>query len=92
MKMLTGLVFIHVMMLVYCDDIDIGYPGGFYRYGDKNNDNVIDGTHIDANMNMAWLTEWYLITKNVTTNKDLKITYEDFKNLINRGILLVVPF
>ena len=90
--MLNGLVFIHVMTLVYCDDIDLGYPGGFFRYGDKNNDKVIDGTDIDANLNLAWLMEWYLITKNLTSNKDLKINYRDFNNLINGGILLVVLF
>ena len=74
-------------MLVYCNKLDRGYPGGFFSYGDKNNDSRIDREDIDANLNLGWLKEWYLMTKNLTSNKDMVITKEVFMNLIKPGIL-----
>ena len=80
--MLTVLIFIYVMTMVYCYDNDHGYPGGFFRYGDKNGDNVIDRSDLEANLNMAWLAEWYRINKNLTNIKNMKMTIVDFNNLM----------
>ena len=91
MKLLNGvLLFLRMLTLVYCIDIDRGYPGGYYRYGDRNNDGRIDEVDLHANLNMGWLKEWYSIMKNMsnTANKDMIITEVVFANLII-GILQV---
>ena len=86
------LLFLRMITMVYCNDIDRGYPGGFLKYGDRNNDGRINQADINANHNMAWLKEWYWITKNLskTVNKDMNITKEDFTNLLTSlGMLRV---
>ena len=91
MKLLNGvLLFLRMLTLVYCIDIDRGYPRGFFRYGDRNNDGKIDEEDLNANSNMGWLKEWYSIMKNMsnTGNKDMIVTEVDFMNLII-GILQV---
>ena len=70
------------MTMVYCADIDSGYLGGFFRCGDKNGDHVIDRSDLDANLNNAWLAEWYQMNKNVANNKNMKMTIGDFNQLM----------
>ena len=88
MKLLTVILVLRMMAMVCCNDIDRGYPAGFFKYGDKNNDGVISREDIAANLNMAWLMEWYLITKTITSNKDMIITKDVFAKLLTpQGIL-----
>ena len=90
MKILTVLLVLRLMMMVCCNDIDRGYPGGFWKYGDKNNDDVIDREDINANLNLGWLKDWYLITKTIPSNKDMIITKDVFMKLLKpQGILQV---
>ena len=90
MKLLNvALLFLRMATLVLCEDIDRGYPGGFFKYGDRNNDGTIQQSEIDANLNMGWIKDWYLITKNLTEiNRDMKMTAEQFNSFII-GILRV---
>ena len=86
--LIVVLHFLRLATPVFCIDMDRGYPLGFFNYGDKNGDGTIDKEDLDANLNLGWLKDWYLITKNLTANRDMKMTRRDFTNLLTAlGIL-----
>ena len=79
------LLFIVMLIAFVYGDLDSGFPGGFFNYGDKNNDGRIDQQDIHKNLNMAWLMEWHKLVKNFSEpgNKEKAITKIDFLNLLN---------
>ena len=86
MKLLTFLLFVCLELLVDCNKLDRGYPGGYFKYGDRNKDGRIDMKDLQANRNMGWLKEWYWITNNASKNRDIILTEETFNLLITPGI------
>ena len=86
MKLLPFLLFLSLVIWVYCNKLDRGYPGGYFNYGDRNKDGRIDMIDLQANRNMGWLKEWYWITKNASKNRDIVLTEEKFNSLITPGI------
>ena len=85
MNLLSVLLFLRLATLYYCNELDRGYPGGFFVYGDRNGDGLIDKTDIQGNLNLAWLTEWNWITRN-KNSRDIELTEIQFNALIGEGI------
>ena len=76
---------------------DVGYPGGFFQYGDKNNDGQIDQGDIEKNLNMAWLMEYHDLMKKAPDQIQRAgfITEQEYLNLLaatkgNKDILLLL--
>ena len=85
MKLLAFLFFLCLVIWVCCNKLDRGYPGGYFNYGDRNKDGRIDVRELQANQTMGWLKEWYWITKNVSKNRYITLTEEQFNLLITPG-------
>ena len=83
--LLSVLLFLCLVSLNYGIDIDRGYPKGFFKYGDKNGDGFIDDTDIQANLNLAWLNEWYGIIRNSSKySREFHLTENEFNELKKR--------
>ena len=80
------------MIMLISSFQEFGFPGGFFQYGDKDKDGKIDQKDIDQNLNMAWLMEYYDLTKNAPKHikRDGAITEQDYFKLVTsngQGIL-----
>ena len=71
-----------IMIPFVYGDINRGFPGGFFNYGDKNHDGTIDQSDIDSNLNMAWLMEWNKLDINISGNRDKVMMKADFLKLL----------
>ena len=75
-----------VLIVLASSDIDKalfkGFPGGFYSYADRNNDNKLEASEINQIENMAWTTLWEDLKKNHPNVEFNNIERKTFMNLL----------
>ena len=88
---ILSICFLFLLILLGDGYLDRGYHRGFFAYGDKDKDGKIDESDISKNLNMAWLMEWYELTRNrESSNRTNKMTKNEFNSLLKkRGIIRV---
>ena len=99
-KAMTFLNIVVLFLLIKLAPSDIdrglswGFPGGYFSYGDRNNDGKIDEEDITNIGNLAWLTIWNDLMKDRNGSDlgitDIPITRNQFIKLLKfQGILRV---
>ena len=91
MKILIMALILLPIPLVF-GDINSGFPGGFWAYGDKDHDGRITQSDVDKNRNLAWLLLWNDLISNASEpiNADKIVTKTEYLSVLReQGILRV---